>query len=94
MMAKNHEQSLRELQEVGFAVHELVLYLDTHPDCRKALSLYQKYRKKYAELLAQYEAMHGPMTAGGVNSNDRWTWTGSAWPWQNNWEGDEHHVDV
>lgn len=91
MMNKQGEASkLRELQETGFVLHELVLYLDTHPDNRKALNMYRTVRKKYMDLYAQYEAEHGPMTARGV-IGDRWTWGAMRWPWQ---QGGNGHVDV
>lgn len=90
MTNKNHEAAmLRELQEAGFALHELVLYLDTHPDNRKAMAMYRTARKKYMDLYAQYESTHGPMNAYGV-TGDRWTWGATGWPWQ----GGSHHVDV
>ncbi len=74
---------LRKIQEAGFTLHELVLYLDTHPTNRKALALYQTYRKKVDELTAQYEAAYGPLTSFGVKENTgSWTWGADSWPWQ------------
>ena len=94
MTNKNNEQAalLRSIQEACFTLHELVLYLDTHPNNRKAFAMYQTYRKKCAELTAQYEATYGPLTAKGV-TGDRWTWGSGRWPWQHQ-EGDNRHVDV
>ena len=77
----NQEQAARELQAAGFALHELVLYLDTHPDNRKALTMYRTARKKYLDLYTQYESKHGPLSANGV-MGDCWTWSTTAWPWQ------------
>lgn len=93
-MNKTDQQTaaLRQVQEAGFTLHELVLYLDTHPNNAKALSMYQTYRKKYAELVARYEAAYGPLTAHGV-SGDRWTWGAQRWPWQT-CEGGDRRVDV
>ena len=44
-----YETALQKIREAAFALHELVLYLDTHPGNRKALSLYKTYKKKYDE---------------------------------------------
>lgn len=77
-----YETALQQIRETGFALHELVLYLDTHPDNRKALSLYKTYKKKLDELCTAFEKNHGPLTSFGVNG-DRWTWTEHPWPWQN-----------
>ena len=65
------------------------MYLDTHPDCRKAMQMYRNARKKYLDLYAQYETHYGPLTANGV-TGDHWTWGEQAWPWQ----GGNDHVDV
>lgn len=80
--ATPYETALQQIRETGFALHELVLYLDTHPANRKALSLYKTYKKKYDELYAAFEKNHGPLTAFGVEG-DRWSWTEHPWPWQN-----------
>lgn len=77
-----YETALQQIRETGFALHELVLYLDTHPDNRKALSLYKTYKKKLDELCTAFEKNHGPLTSFGVHG-DRWTWTEHPWPWQN-----------
>ena len=89
---------LQSIREACFTLHELVLYLDTHPNDRKAFAMYRTYRKKCAELTAQYENQYGPLTAGGV-TGDRWTWGNGPWPWQNcqqdhPQEGGNCHVDV
>ena len=78
----SYENALQQIREAAFALHELVLYLDTHPGNRKALSLYKTYKKKHDDLCADFEKEHGPLTAFGVNG-DRWTWTDYPWPWQN-----------
>lgn len=77
-----YETALQKIREAAFALHELVLYLDTHPGNRKALSLYKTYKKKHDDLCTAFEKEHGPLTAFGVNG-DRWTWTEHSWPWQN-----------
>ena len=38
---------LAELQALGFAVQELVLYLDTHREDQEALELYRRYQEMY-----------------------------------------------
>jgi len=89
-MNKASEQHAKhELQAACFTLHEIVLYLDTHPDCRKAMQMYRNARKKYLDLYAQYETQYGPLTANGV-TGDHWTWGEQAWPWH----GGNDHVDV
>lgn len=71
---------LRELMALGFAVHELGLYLDTHPEDAEAESMFQKYNKLYSEGVAEYERRYGPlqMTSSGTDGFD---WVKDPWPW-------------
>lgn len=70
---------LQELMALGFAVHELGLYLDTHED-PEAEQMFMKYNKLYSEGMAEYERRCGPlqMTASGTNGFD---WINDPWPW-------------
>lgn len=89
-MNRTEEMSTKhELQAACFALHELVLYLDTHPDCRKAMQMYRTAKKRYHELYTKYESTYGPLTAHGV-TGEHWTWGETAWPWQ----GGNDRVDV
>ena len=70
---------LQELMALGFAVHELGLYLDTHED-KEAEEMFTKYNKLYSEGMAEYERRCGPlqMTSSG---GDRFDWVDDPWPW-------------
>ena len=41
------EEMLERIKCLNFAIIELGLYLDTHPDDEKALCLHRKYCKEY-----------------------------------------------
>ncbi len=71
---------LKELMALGFAVHELGLYLDTHRDDPEAVALFQKYNKLYSEGVAEYERRYGPLqvTSSGGPAFD---WVDDPWPW-------------
>ncbi len=71
---------MKELMALGFAVHELGLYLDTHRNDADALKLFQRYNKLYSEGVAEYERRFGPlqMTASGCPAFD---WVDDPWPW-------------
>ena len=66
-----------------FAMVELNLYLDTHPQDEQALCLFHMYRDKREKLVATYEAQFGPYVAT-VNDvqGDRFTWVNDPWPWE------------
>lgn len=74
----------QKIYEIKFAIHELELYLDTHPTCRRTLALLKKYRALYAETVAQYEAKYGRYmpTRNSVPAEGRWQWIDGPWPWE------------
>ena len=41
----------KRIHALDFAIHELVLFLDTHPTSQKAMTLLKDYRFKRAELI-------------------------------------------
>ncbi len=73
---------MEEIKSYDFAVVELALYLDTHPNDKKALRNYMAFSEKLKELKKKYEYSFGPLTIEGVNSADRWTWIDGPWPWE------------
>lgn len=78
----NREQLMRQIQETGFAMFDLNLFLDSHPQNRMALDYFNEVRARNAELRAQYESMFGPLTMGGTNTDQGWTWVRDPWPWE------------
>ena len=76
------EQLLRKLQEVDFALVELGLYLDSHPDCAKALAKWKELQEESAALAAEYEQKFGPLVAGGSGNTDYWDWVATPFPWE------------
>lgn len=72
---------MHELQALGFAIGELGLYLDTHPDDRGALTLFRKYSGLYDQGMAEYQKRYGPLTAGQSMNSDFYTWIQNPWPW-------------
>ena len=44
------QEMIKKLQEISFTLVELNLYLDTHPDCQQALTLYNTYAQQQKEL--------------------------------------------
>ena len=65
---------------LDFAINELALYLDTHPDDEKALCLHRKYCKEAKELKDKYQKVFGPIT---INFPcNKWRWIEEPWPWE------------
>lgn len=82
--SRSRSDLLNRINEVSFAVVELNLYLDTHPDDRNALSLFSQYSRQRLDLLHQYAEMYGPLTVdyADENSSEYWNWIQMPWPWQ------------
>ena len=74
--------SVMELYELGFALDEIILFLDTHPDDVEALADYREISRRYAEAVKEYEKTCAPLTADCVNSSKYWLWVNSPWPWE------------
>ena len=62
-----------EVAATRFALIELTLFLDTHPDDKTALSAFCEYRDRYAELAGKYAANFAPLTVSDVNGQNGWT---------------------
>lgn len=73
---------LKKIKQYDFALKELNLYLDTHPNCRRGLSMFQKYKKLREEALNEYNEKFGPITPEQNNSTQHWTWIDDPWPWE------------
>ena len=73
---------LKFITEVSFALNDVTLYLDTHPDDCEALKYYEKYKKQRHQAVCEYEKCYGPLLAYNVNSDNKWSWICTPWPWE------------
>lgn len=73
-------EMLHQIKCLSFAIQELALYLDTHPDDEKALCLHNKYCKEYRELTDKYQKVYGPLTIHFPCN--KWRWLEEPWPWE------------
>ena len=82
--ANNERESLiRELARMGFAAHELNLYLDLHPDDTSMITLFNDYREKYNQLVKQYDEKFGPLLISSNTLNQTpFMWVKDIWPWE------------
>ena len=74
--------ALVELMALDFAVTELNLYLDTHPQDQEALGLYPSYIKLAKEGREKYTAKYGPLDSAELVLEDGYTWLNDPWPWE------------
>ena len=73
---------LKTLSELGFALDDALLYLDTHPCEEEALCYYQQTQDAYNEAREQYTACFGPLQISEVAQAETHLWTATAWPWE------------
>lgn len=76
--------ALHRLQAMNFAISELGLYLDTHPNDADAITLFNQYVEQYADALQQYERIYGATTQMGSALTGEYEWLQDPWPWDYN----------
>lgn len=65
-----------------FALYELALYQDSHPDDPQAMQLRTVYRDRLMQLLNIYEENYGKYVLNHSDVEDSWQeWVQDPWPW-------------
>ncbi|MCI9417511.1 MAG: spore coat protein CotJB [Eubacterium sp.] len=79
----NRQQLFQWINEVSFAVTEISLYLDTHPDDADALDFFHHYNEERKKALELYSANYAPLTLDLMQQDDdHWLWATDPWPWE------------
>ena len=65
-----------------FGAHDLNLYLDTNPNDKAMIDLFNQYTNEANNLIKQYEGKYGPLFVDGSVTYP-WAWNESPWPWEN-----------
>ena len=73
---------MTKIKQYDFTLKELNLYLDTHPNCRRALAMFQKYRKLREEAVQEYNEKFGPSTPEQNLNTQRWACIDEPFPWE------------
>lgn len=82
-LSKDFKANLKKLQEIHFAMMELTLYLDTHPDDSEAINQYNELAEKRKDAKAVVEEEYGPLSFTEKNNKETiWQWSTGPWPWQ------------
>lgn len=76
------ERLLRRIAAIDFAIVELHLYMDTHPNAVEMRNKLSEYERKSSELRERYESNFGPLTPR-ENEPNGWEWVSDPWPWDN-----------
>ena len=76
------QKLMQRIQQTNFAALEAGMFLDTHPDCRQALSYFRKQQTALKAARAEYSEKFGPLSLNAQENNERWDWIDSPWPWE------------
>ena len=79
--SNDKERLLYQVMAYSFAINDLNLYLDLHPDNKEILELFKKYVKEEKELCNEYVKKYGPLEVSEV-MGQKFDWINSPWPWE------------
>ena len=79
--SNDKERLLYQVMAYSFAIYDLNLYLDLHPDNKGMLDLFKKYVKEEKELCNEYVNKYGPLEVNEVKGQ-KFDWINSPWPWE------------
>jgi len=70
---------LLKIYEYDFALNDLSLYLDLHPEDMDVYKLFKKYTEEQKEYVDMYEKKYGPMELDN-SSYSNYMWDEGPWP--------------
>ncbi len=74
------EEMINQIKSLKFSIIELGLYLDTHPEDKKAICMHKEYCKQLKDIEDKYQKMYGPLTI--YWPCNKWRWLETPWPWE------------
>ena len=82
----NNEMSqnnlLHTIMQYDFAIYDLVLYLDTHPNDTKSIEMYMDLKKQCKLHTEEYVRLYGPINNKQVTDDNYFNWVSTPWPWE------------
>ena len=81
IMPKNKKEEIAlKIYELDFAINDLNLYLDLHPEDQEMFNLFKKYVKEANRYKEEYINLVGPLCLTDVTSTS-YNWLND-WPWE------------
>jgi len=81
-MNNSCEMLLRDVQAKSFLAHDILLYLDTHPEDGEAFEAYQRALNDRHAAVRAYEQQVRSLKTDGMRSKSRFDWLDGEFPWQ------------
>ena len=75
---------MRKIQEIDFAIIDLNLFLDTHPQCQEAIELFKELAATSKSLKSDYQAKYAPLYVHNSTNSNSFDWVDKCekWPWE------------
>lgn len=73
---------MSKIYELGFALVETMLYLDTHPNDQEAINYYSEIKEKYSQCMKKYSDYYGPLNITHMGNDNYWMWVATPFPWE------------
>lgn len=81
-MSSERTELLKKIQSYNFAAYDMLLYLDTHAEDKKAFKMFRELVTKTKELICEYENEFGSLSQFGTAMQDCFNWLDNPWPWE------------
>ena len=78
----DREAKLFNVMQYAFAIVDLNLYLDLHPEDRKSMGLLKEYIEAEKKAKKEYEQQYGPLVVTD-SKGDKFEWIDGPWTWEN-----------
>ncbi len=77
------EEMLLHIMELSFAINDLNLYLDLHPQDESMLRKFRDLVEESCQKEMEFVKMFGPLELVDSDTGNSFKWIEDPWPWQN-----------
>lgn len=80
----NRDELIQKIGMLDFALVDLNLYLDTHPDDHEVMEYFTHFKKNLDMLRREYTTKYGPLKVEDMANGawDSWKWVTEPMPWE------------
>lgn len=83
LQAKNKkEDMILEIMALSFAINDLNLYLDLHPNDYEYLKKFKEYVDLSCKKEMEYVKLYGPLEVIDSDDAKKFIWINNPWPWE------------
>lgn len=82
MVNNEQQRMLNDIGIVDFTLVDLMLFLNTHPNNKEAMELFNHYSKIKNKMVKDYSMMYYPLMKEHAESSNEWRWGAAPLPWE------------